>query len=278
MREIRKINEIIGAPSGTRAVEMTRLSDSPVVASALLTTVPAVFGMSNIGRLAVNIVANRLLAAGAEPRYISASVTVDIDTPQGIVEAVAMGMRDNAIQAEMEWTTVDTAVKAPGPSAGIAISAFGIGSRLADDMPDYRQPEPGDTVIITGEIGALGTAIEGARRGIEVLTSPEGIVLTDVMRAAYSHAPCMAGVAYPIEGVTKALESLGVSAEIDPDAVPVNEAVATGCSIMGLNPLELSTAAAMVLVVGPEHAAKVLDAVHRYKGGERAAAIGTVTG
>ena len=66
--------------SGTTAVEKPLLTDNPVVSSALVTTLSPVFGSGNIGRLAVNVVANRLLAAGADPRYIAATVTVDFDT------------------------------------------------------------------------------------------------------------------------------------------------------------------------------------------------------
>ena len=263
--------------SGTTAVEKPLLTDNPVVSSALVTTLSPVFGSGNIGRLAVNVVANRLLDAGADPRYIAATVTVDFDTPIDIMESVAMGMRDAAVQTEMEWTQVETSVKPIGPATGLAISAFGIGSRMVRVTTGSRCPAPGMDIVVTGPIGATGAAVEGQRRGVEVITPCcDGTALTDVMRAVYAHTPSLPAVFFPYHGIRKALEDLGIQAEIDRKALPVCEPVAAACDIMGLDPLELLTADAMLLIVEPEKTEKLLEAVHRYDGGTQAACIGKV--
>lgn len=276
MSELSIINSLLGASGADRAVEKPPLTDSPVMATALVSDIPAAFGSGNIGRLGVNIIANRLLAAGADPRYLGATLTIDADTPEDLIESVALGMRDAAVDAEMEWTAVEERIISSGPSTGINLSVFGIGQRMASVTSRFSCPRKGDRIIVTGPVGATGAAIEGSGRGVEVLTESDGMVLTDVMRAVYVHDPDLSAVYYPIYGIKRALATLGVEADIEIPSVPVDEVVAGACDIMGLDPLDLMTAGVMLLTVSPADSAGVLEAVRRYDGGTRAAVIGTV--
>lgn len=268
-----------GAPSsGLKAAQKPSLSDAPVMASALVTTLPPVFGRSNIGRLAVNIVANRLLAAGADPRYIGATVTIDFDTPFTTMEAVANGLNEASVQTEMEWTAIETSIKPIGPATGLAISAFGVGSRMVNVTSKPDSPRPGDALIITGPVGTTGAAVEGSLRGIEVDTEGDGTALTDVMRAVYEHDSDLSTVFFPYTGISEALRALGIAADIDLSAIPLTDPVKTACATMGLNPLELITADAMLLAVSPDKADDIVEAVRRTTAGAHAAVIGHVVG
>lgn len=276
MSEITKINEMLNAARGRQGVEMSGLTDSPVFATALVTDILATFGSGNIGRLAVTIIANRLLAAGADPRYLNVTLTIDSDTADETIEAVALGLKDAAVDAEMEWGIAETAVKCPGPPTGIALSVFGTGQKIASVTSELICPRKGDSLIITGPVGATGAAIAGMGQGVEVLTRSDGTVLTDVMRAAYVQEPDISAVYYPLEGIKKALDNIGIEADIDAGAVPVDKPVSAACNVMGLSPLDLMTADAMLLAVSPGDASKVIEAVRRYKAGEVAAIIGKV--
>lgn len=260
------------------AVSKPALTNFPVMTSTLITTIPAAFGSGNIGRLAVNIVANRLLAAGATPRYIAGTVTIDIDTPIDTIEAVADGMSDATVRAEMEWTTLNTAVKPIGPSTGVALSIFGVGEHI-EGLPSRNNfPRTGDAVIITGTVGATGAAIYGQRRNV-LVTGPEvdGIALTDVMRAINEYADSITSVSYPIDGINKALACMGVKAIIDSATLPMEESVAAACKLLELDPLEMPTASAMLVTVPAASAHNLLEALHRTDGGSRATLIGTVS-
>ena len=267
---------IIGADNAVCAIEKAPVDGIPVIATAMLAETSAVFGSGNIGRLAVNIVANRLLSAGAEPRYISATATIDIDTDVNVVKEVAEGMRDAAVDAEMEWASVEAVAKQSGPVKGIALSAFGVGRKMINVTSRFDCPRSGDVIITTGPVAATGAAVEGYRRGIDVLTLSDGTVLIDVMRAVYVQAPNLSGVIYPIRGIRSALNELGVEAEIDSDKVPVTDVVASACSQLGIDPLDTATADAMLLTVAPADASRVIEAVRRYPAGRYAAAIGHV--
>lgn len=69
---------------------------------------PLVTGGCSLGTLAVSVAANRLLATGATPRYISATFTIDIDTPSAALRALhCLGQRA-AVDAETEWLGCST--------------------------------------------------------------------------------------------------------------------------------------------------------------------------
>lgn len=258
------------------AVGKSPIDDRPVMASVLLNTIPATFGSGNIGRLAVNIIANELLAAGADPRYLSGTVTIDIDTSPDIIEEVADALCDAAVQAQMEWATADTILKPSGPSTGIAISLFGVGSHITHVTLESNCPRPGDSIIITGPIGATGAAIHGAGAGVEVISDCDGRPLTDVMRAVNDRSFNPTAVYFPVRGISSALNALGIKADIDRKAVPVDGVVASACGIMGVDPLDLATSSAMLICVAAKDAEALVEAIRRNDGGDRAAIIGTV--
>lgn len=279
MSERTKIAAALGVKDPTQVVEKGALGSAPVImSSSLVTLVPASFGSGNIGRLAVNIVANRLLARGAEPRYVSANLTIDIDTAPELVDAVAAGMHDAAVEAELEWATVESVVKPVGPATGIAISAFGVGTRMVEVTSPFVGARQGDAVIITGEAGATGAAILGSQKGVDVLTRSDGTVLTDIMREVYVHDPDLSNVVYPIEGVRKSLADEGIKVAFVDGALPVDGAVAAACEVMGVDPLDMPTAGAMLLCVAPADVDTVLKSVRRFTAGQRAAVIGYVAG
>lgn len=258
-------------------VEKPLLSSAPVFASAFITSFPPVFGTSNIGRLAVNIVANRLLAEGAEPRYLSGAVSVDMDFPRKQAEAVAMGLADAAIQAEAEWATLEVQVLETGPASGLSVALSGIGVKMSGVTAPTRCPAKGDCVIVTGPLSAAGAAIAGSERGMEVLVeNSDGTALIEVMRAVYAHSCGLPAVAFPALGVEPELHRLGVKASIDRSALPVDNTVLAACELMGLDPLKIAGADAMLLIAPPDRAEEIVEAVRRYSAGSRAAIIGRV--
>lgn len=265
-----------GATFPFSAIETAAMTDSAVLSSALLTTTPALFGGGNIGRLAVNVVANRLLAHGAEPRIISATLTVDIDTRFETMRIVAEGLRDAAVEAEMDWAALDSQIIPSGPCTGIAISTFAIGTKMVTVDRNLVCPASGDLLIATGPIGSTGAVIAAHERGILLEAPADGRCLIDVMRAAYLHSDSITSVTCPDRGINKALRSLGVTAEIDRTKLPFHAGVGEACGMMDLDPLELATSDAMLLTVHPDKAEALLESVRRYEGGAQAGVIGIV--
>lgn len=246
--------------------------------SQLITDIPPTFGDGNLGRLAINATANQLLCNGAWPRYIGASLFIDIDTPVEIINAVADGMQAAAVQAEMNWTTVTTRFSTDGPKHGIAISTFGIGQQRDGFHTGIQCLTPGDKIIITGAVGALGTTLKAVAHGYTPLVIDDGEALNDAVNALLQAVSQPRAMIMLDNGFDQALHSLERLAKVDVDRaqVPVNEAVATTCSLIGLDPLSQKSPGVMMVVVDQAHTDAALSALRRSAHTGAATIIGSI--
>lgn len=244
--------------------------------TVLLNNIPATFGFGNVGRLAVNMAANRLLAAGATPRYVAATATIDRDTPVDIINAVGDAMQSAAVQAEMEWTALSSEVLPQGPAQGISLSTFGVGEMPPDFTDGMRCARRGDAVIVTGPVGALGTALLAAGHGITPLMVDDGESLIDAIHALMRVVPDVHMMIYPEQGVADALAPLRreFTLDIDTAAVPVSPEVGAACRILNADPLSMATAGAMIIVVDRADEQTALDALRRSAFASQAAIVG----
>lgn len=267
---------ITGSKVAAPAVVKPSISGPAVFSTVVSTSCLPLFGTGNMGRLAVNTVANRLLAAGAEPRYLSGSVVVDMDTLPSVISTVAEGMYDASVEAEMEWCTLESCIIPDGPSKGIAITLTGVGTPMTDvgEMPHC--PRSGDAVILTGPIGGAGAAMAGMERGLLLEDPCDGIPLIEVMRAAFIHIADITSVHYPNNGLAATLSANGIKTKIDRNLLPVKPSVKAACATMGLDPAALISANAMLITARPNRAREIVKAVKRYRGGEAAAIVGEV--
>ena len=64
--------------------------------------------------------------------------------------------------------------------------------------------------------------------------------------------------------------------ELDEDAIPVREAVAGACELLGLDPLYLANEGKLIAVVAPDQADTALAAMRTHPAGAEAAVIGRV--
>lgn len=245
--------------------------------------VPAIIPGASIGAVSVNDMANRLLARGATPRYMAATVAVDPDMPASKLRYIAAAMREAAVEAEVEFTSVDTLIVDSGLPSGVAVSLTGIGETAPGGR---RAPEccrPGDVLIMTGRAGAHGAALYEARhRSLfipPVLTDSAslGDVVHNLQRVV---AHDLRMLYYPAEGVIKALAAIeqltGRQIEFTRDAAAVSSIVAAAAHVIRVSPLALDCAGAMMAVVSPDKAEEALAAARRASHGSHAAVIGHI--
>lgn len=240
--------------------------------------VPPTFGEANIGRAAINIVANRLLAAGATPRYVAASLFIDTDTPIGLINIVADGMQTAAVDAEMDWTARKASFSSDGPRHGIALSVYATGQLAPDYSVSATCLKPGDAIIVTSPVGTFGTGVEAAIRRIAVVDNADGYALLDAISELRRVVPDVHYMTLAEKGIDDAIESLGRKAEIvvKREDIPVDEPVRSLCGMIGLDPLKMACATAVVIVVSDADKDKALEALHRSPYAGRATVIGRV--
>ncbi len=124
---------------------------------------PLFFPGGDIGRLAVFGSVNDLAMTGARPIALSLGLILEEGLPIATLERVIASIREAAEQCDVAIVTGDTKVVERGKGDGVFIntSAIGVVEHALHIHPSAV--EPGDAVLVSGDLGRHGTAILMAR-------------------------------------------------------------------------------------------------------------------
>jgi hydrogenase expression/formation protein HypE len=268
------------ADAGTVALadaELAVTTDSYVVK-------PLRFPGGSIGELAVNGTVNDLAVAGARPLAMSLSLVLEeglaSDELREQVEAIARAARAAAV----EIVAGDTKVVERGHADGMYVCTTGIGMRDGRARLSPSALRPGDRILLSGAIGAHGTAIMLARgefdldAGIESDTCCLWPAVDALLGAVGPDLRCMrdatrGGAASVLNELARASSVAMLIRERD---VPVDAPVAGAAEILGIDPMYVANEGKLVAFVAPEAAADALAALRSVPGCERAGEIGEV--
>jgi hydrogenase expression/formation protein HypE len=244
---------------------------------------PLFFPGGDIGELAVHGTVNDLAVCGAKPLYLSCSVILEEGLSVDTLRHVAKSMQAAAKKAGVQIVTGDTKVVQRGAVDKLFINTAGIGVIPAGVNIATSNIQPGDAIIVNGELGNHGTAILIARGELALESNIEsdcqplnGLVETILNVCPQVHAMRDATRG----GLATVLNEFALSANlgirIHEQSIPVDESVKGVCEILGLDPLYLANEGKLVVVVGSEHAETVLSAMKSHPAGENACIIGEV--
>ncbi len=270
---------------------LAALGDAALLADGLALTTdayvvkPLRFPGGSIGELAVNGTVNDLAVAGARPLALALSLILEEGLPADDLRAEVMAIADAARAAAVEVVTGDTKVVERGHADGMYVTTAGIGrrdARAAELAPQALRP--GDRVLVSGAIGAHGTAIMLARGELgldaEIAsdTRPLWPAVDALLGAAGLDLHCLrdatrGGVASVLNELARAS---GVAIAVHERDVPVAPAVAGAAEILGIDPLYVANEGVLVAFAAPGAAAAALAALRGVPGHEQAAEIGEV--
>lgn len=245
---------------------------------------PLFFPGGNIGELAVNGTVNDIAMSGAQPLFLSAGFILEEGMPLDQLGAIAELMGAAARRAGVALVTGDTKVVDRGHGDGVYIntSGFGVVPEGVRIGPDLAQP--GDAVIVSGEIGAHGIAILSVREGLEFGAPVEsdtaalnGLVAAMLEETRDIHAlrdPTRGGMASTLNEIARA-SRVGIA--IEERAVPVPDAVRAACELLGLDPLYVANEGKLVAIAPAGVAERLLARMRGHPLGRRAAIVGRVT-
>jgi hydrogenase expression/formation protein HypE len=245
---------------------------------------PIFFPGGDIGKLAIHGTVNDLAMCGARPLYLSAGFILEEGLSMRDFRAVVFSMREAAATASVALVTGDTKVVDRGKADKLFINTSGIG--LVPEKVNIHpgRAQPGDKVIISGEIAIHGIAIMSVREGIEFETQvlSDTAPLNGLVSAVLAVAQDIHVLRDPTRGgITSALSEIALSARVgillEEAKIPISEEVKGACEILGLDPLYVANEGKLLAIVAPEEAASILSAMQAHPLGEKAAVIGTVT-
>jgi len=128
---------------------------------------PLFFAGGDIGSLAVNGTVNDLAMCGARAAYLSAGFILEEGFSMGKLEKIVSSMRRAAGEANVKIVTGDTKVVQKGRGDGIYINTAGIGFVDEDTQISPTRIEPGDLLILSGDVARHGMAVMAGREGLE---------------------------------------------------------------------------------------------------------------
>ena len=251
---------------------------------------PITFATDSIGRYAVLINANDLATAGAEARWMLATLLLPNGFSRSQVRQIFSDLHQactaQAVTLCGGHTEITDAVGRP------VVTGMMVGTIARDDLIEKRRMAPGDRVIVTKGVAVEGTAIIAAEFRELLLEKGMSVAEIDACRAFQEMISILpeARVAWRIEGVSAlhdvteggiatALLELsqagGRGLRIRRDAIPVYPQTRRMGAILGIDPLGLIASGSLLICCQPQASGQLIADLAEH--GIAAADIGVVT-
>jgi len=245
---------------------------------------PIFFPGGDIGKIAVCGTVNDLAVSGAEPLYLSAGFIIEEGLLISDLKKIVESMRKAAQAAGVHIVTGDTKVVGRGSADKVFINTAGIGVIPVGRSLSPRHMQPGDVIIVSGTMGDHGLTILAQREGLSFSTpvesdcTPLNRITKAILEAGGDSVRCMrdptrGGLATTLNEL--AMQS-GKGILIKEEKIPLRREVVGACEMLGLDPLYLANEGKVIVVVAPESAASVLEAMRSLPEGEDSVEIGQV--
>lgn len=246
---------------------------------------PLFFPGGDIGSLAVNGTINDLAMCGAKPLYLSAGFILEEGLSMEVLQRVVNSMAEAAQAAGVPIVTGDTKVVDRGKGDGIFVNTSGVGlvPNGVRVLPTLIQP--GDAILVSGDLGSHGVAVLSVREGltfdgnVESDSAPLHRIVADLIESGIE-LHCLRDLTRG--GLASVLNELAVAASVgitvEESVIPVSEPVRGACELLGLDPLYVANEGRFVAMVPVQQAEAALAVMRRHVVSGKAALIGRVTG
>ena len=245
---------------------------------------PLFFPGGDLGSLAVHGTVNDLAMAGARPLYLTAAFIIEEGLPMETLWKLVSSMQQAAQQAGVQIITGDTKVVDKGKGDGLFINTAGVGVVEHTLKITPQNVQPGDAILVSGDLGRHGMAIMAAREGLEFESAiesdsaPVAELVLELLRAGIQ-VHCLRDLTRG--GLTSVLNEIAEAARctlmVEEKLIPVREDVRAACEILGLDPFQVACEGRFAVFLPEDQVERALGILRAHPLGNGACRIGKVT-
>lgn len=246
---------------------------------------PLIFPGGNIGDLAVYGTVNDLAMCGARPLYLSAGFILEEGLEMDTLRTVVSSMQEAAGRANVKLVTGDTKVVDKGKGDGIFVNTSGIGIIEANVKGTIgpASVQPGDAVIVSGDLGRHGIAILSVREGLEfespILSDTDCIwPSVEALLNAGIEIHCLRDLTRG--GLATTLKEIAgdrnICIKLEETLIPVEETVQSACEILGLDPLYVANEGRFAVFVPAAQTDVTLEVMRKVPVSQASVRVGKV--
>ncbi|MEF8879183.1 MAG: hydrogenase expression/formation protein HypE [Candidatus Thermoplasmatota archaeon] len=285
-------------------VSLSMLDDSAVIEDIVFSTDshtvnPIIYPGGDLGCLSVAGTVNDIAVMGAKPIALSAGFIIEEGLEYDIFEKIVQSMGETSKKAGVPIVTGDTKVVEKNAIQQFMINTSGIGKRTKnldenlETVKKYRKKryrwlvdsniEPGDKIILSGNIGEHGIALMSYREGYGFETEIKSDVapINGLMHKALETGGVVSAKDPTRGGLANTLNEFSEKSKtgiiVEEERIPIPEGVKSACELLGIDPLNIGNEGKVVLAVVEEKAEDVLDAIKKHPLGRNAMIIGEAT-
>lgn len=247
------------------------------------TVTPLEFNGGDIGKLAACGTINDLAMMGAVPRFISLGLIIEEGLETDVLVRMLTSFTTVCRQSNVRLVCGDTKVVERGKADRLFINTSGIGFVRDGLNISAANAKPSDAVIVSGPIGRHGIAVLAARKNLGFasdtvsdcapLNNEVCSLLSAVPRTRTLRDATRGGCAAVLNEIA---DSSSVTITLKSHSIPVSECVASACSFLGFEPIQIANEGTFVAVVPPDQTESALKSLSGHPQTAQAAVIGTV--
>ncbi|MCX7781330.1 MAG: hydrogenase expression/formation protein HypE [Negativicutes bacterium] len=216
---------------------------------------PYVFAGGDIGKLSVCGTVNDLAVSGFRPLFLSAAFMIEEGFATGELERIVQSMQLTAASCGAVVVAGDTKVVEKGALDKIFITTAGIGVPFHDIMPSTARIKPGQSIIVSGDVGRHGACIYSHNSELgftqQITSDCEPLVgaitqIFSICQPAFMRDLTRGGLATALNEIAQAA---GCDILLEEAAIPVMPEVSGLCEILGLDPLYLACEGRFIAIV-----------------------------
>ncbi len=244
---------------------------------------PLFFPGGDIGSLAVHGTINDLAMSGARPLYLSAGFILEEGLEVPILDTVVKSMAQAARACGVQIVCGDTKVVDRGKGDQIFINTAGIGVIPTGVNIQSDRIEPGDRIIVSGDLGSHGISVLSVREGLSFSgniasdSAPLHEVIADLISSNVD-IHCLRDLTRG--GLASALNELAqeskVQVMIEESKIPISNSVCGACEILGLDPLYIANEGRFIMFLPANEVDRTLTVLRKHSVSHTATDIGEV--